>query len=80
MITTLVGALVLQGAMFLVYLDRVTRRHSAQVDFLLQRIQDPVAAVAQHAMQATEYPVQHLPFNDDEAWLTYTEEMNGRSG
>lgn len=75
----LVAAVILESTGFLYLLDRLTRRHSVQIDFLLQRIQDPVAAVAQHAMQVTEYPVQHLPFNDDEAWHKYAEEMNGRS-
>lgn len=67
-------ALVVTGGLLL-HLERKDARHAAAVQYLLQRIQDPVAAVAQHAVETQPQPIAHLPFDDDEAYLTYVETL-----
>lgn len=45
--------------------------------YLLQRIQDPQAAVVQHAVATTQnHEPAHLPFDDDQAWLAHIEALN----
>lgn len=62
------------------HLEFKDRRHGQAVQNLLQRIQDPVAAVTQHAMDTPTYSTPaHLPFDDDEAWLKYAEELSGEA-
>jgi hypothetical protein len=50
---------------FLALLDRKDRRHAAEIQVLLQRIQAPEVAVAQHASVTSE-PDETLPLSDDE--------------
>lgn len=72
-----VVSLALTGGLLL-HLERKDRRHGQTVQFLLQRIQDPQAAVVQHAIQTVtpdSQPVAHLPFDDDEAWMKYVESL-----
>lgn len=77
MTIVLAAALVLTIVAFLIHLERKDNRQLGQVQTLLQRIQDPTAAVAQHVVQQTDYPVAHLPFDDDAAWRTHVEDLNG---
>lgn len=66
-------------AVLVTHLELKDRRHGQTVQGLLQRIQDPVAAVAQHVVQAEPRQVTHLPFDDDDAWVTYVEELSGEA-
>lgn len=62
-------------AALVVHLELKDRRHGRAVESLLQRIQDPVAAVATHVVREVPQPVAHLPFDDDAAWRTHAEEL-----
>lgn len=74
MIYALLTAFIVESVAFIVFLDRLTSRHAREVSHLCQRLQDPVAAVAQHVTQEApaQYGDAHLPFDDDAAWLKYT--------
>lgn len=43
----------------------------------LQRIQAPDTAVAQHVITTGDNTLPYLPFEDDEAFITYQQELNG---
>lgn len=43
----------------------------------LQRIQDPQAAVAVHAIASSPDPSPYLPFEDDAAYFKHIQDMNG---
>lgn len=51
------------------------RQHARQVEGLLQRIQAPDTAVAQHLVGDIPAEPQHLPFGDDEAFERYEADM-----
>lgn len=60
---------------FCVVMDRQNARHARQVADLCQRLQAPETAVAQHVVGQTTYEPQHLPFDDDGAYMKYVEDM-----
>lgn len=76
LILATVAVFTVTGGAFLT-LDRQAARHSRQIAELCQRVQAPDTAVATHAIG--ELPTQpvHLPFEDDEAYLSYAM-ANGR--
>lgn len=76
MTLTIIIAVVLLAstAGFLHHIDRKDARHVAQVADLCQRLQAPDTAVAQHVIGEVQTP-SHIPFDDDEGFLKYAEEM-----
>jgi hypothetical protein len=59
------------------YLASRDARDASERAVLLQRIQDPGAAVAQHVVQHQGDPSPYLPFEDDAAFIAYQQELNG---
>jgi hypothetical protein len=72
----LIAALILTLAGFLVLLDRRDTRDRAERQMLLQRIQNPQAAVHEHHQAVTppDPPASPLPMSDEEM----AEMMDGR--
>lgn len=71
MVYVLIGTLAVQSLAWILLQDRQTTKHAAQVADLCQRLQAPDTAVAQHVLGTDTYEPQHLPFDDDGAWMAY---------
>lgn len=86
MLYALAVALVTTIAGFLWLLDRRDQRERDERQALLQRIQSPEAAVAQHAQQYTlPSPVDAMPMTDEEiaerqSLLSYVTQMEANGG
>lgn len=75
----LIAAFTAEALAFLFVMDRILNRNDRNVQVLLQRLQDPGAAVAQHAIGELS-PVQHLPFEDDGAYMAYAQDILKENG
>ena len=72
-----IAALALQSMVFIRSLERDRQVQARERNQLLQRIQDPVSAVALHAQEEPDSPLvrHHLDFDDDEDFSNYRSEM-----
>lgn len=72
-----IAALAAQSVIFIRSLERDRDVQARERNQLLQRIQDPVSAVAMYAQEEVDAPLvrHHLDFDDDQDFSNYRSEM-----